>query len=566
MKNSLDVVSNSLYDLQWSTEQDHIFAWFEKRPDSLVDPNKNLVVNALAGVGKTTTIIEGVNRASEDKILIAAFNKRIADDIAGKLKNRRAKARTLHAIGLAAIYRVNPKTTILEGTERAQWLAREVCPPVESDVQAKDLDGNLRFHLDGRPVMMKDIEEVPDAIQRLIATLHTKAREIEPFAFSGDDLIYLAERFQLEADDLELRKKYPIEFICQKAFAAMDLAAYHFERGIDFADMVFLPLRRGWLRKTWDMVVVDEAQDMTVAQLEIAKRVCKGRIAVVGDRNQAIYGFRGADSESIDKLKRELRAGELGLTTTYRCGRAIVRVAQRLVPSFTAGPHNPEGLVRAISDDRLFDEAAPGDFVLSRLNAPLVKIAMTLWGIGKRTRIVGKDIGASLKGLVKRLSKKEGASCTVRIFLDRLSTWKNEETERALTIMNQGKREAKLELIDDQSSMISNFAEGAASMSEILARIDALFTDDGSGASGFITCSSVHKAKGLEANRVFVLRPTLRNWNNEENNIRYVAITRAKQELVWVGGPITRRWDDNDNDDDEEYRSRVPFNERRSQS
>jgi superfamily I DNA/RNA helicase len=49
-----------------------------------------------------------------------------------------------------------------------------------------------------------------------------------------------------------------------------------------------------------------------------------------------------------------------------------------------------------------------------------------------------------------------------------------------------------------------------------------------------ITCSSVHRAKGLEAERVFVLAKTLRTDNDEERNISYVAITRAKSSLVYV--------------------------------
>jgi DNA helicase IV len=93
------------------------------------------------------------------------------------------------------------------------------------------------------------------------------------------------------------------------------------------------------------LVIIDEAQDMNASQLLLAMKSCKkgGRIAVVGDDRQAIYGFRGADSNSLDRLKGELVAHELGLTTTYRCPKVVVAGAARLVPDYTAAPAAPEG-------------------------------------------------------------------------------------------------------------------------------------------------------------------------------------------------------------------------------
>jgi superfamily I DNA/RNA helicase len=82
--------------------------------------------------------------------------------------------------------------------------------------------------------------------------------------------------------------------------------------------------------------------------------------------------------------------------------------------------------------------------------------------------------------------------------------------------------------------MLISLTDGAKSVDDVIGRIEALFTDDGLGAAGVITCSSVHRAKGLEAERVFVLRDTIRDHNQEERNIHYVAITRAKRELVFV--------------------------------
>jgi hypothetical protein len=69
-------------------------------------------------------------------------------------------------------------------------------------------------------------------------------------------------------------------------------------------------------------------------------------------------------------------------------------------------------------------------------------------------------------------------------------------------------------------------AEGAKSVEEIANKVRGLFEDDGLGEAGLITCSSVHKAKGLEANRVFILMKTIRYHSQEERNIAYVAIDR----------------------------------------
>ena len=70
--------------------------------------------------------------------------------------------------------------------------------------------------------------------------------------------------------------------------------------------------------------------------------------------------------------------------------------------------------------------------------------------------------------------------------------------------------------------------------------IEKIFTDEVKG----IMLSTIHKAKGLENERVFFLCPELipskyatQPWQYEqENHLRYVAITRAKRELIYVGG------------------------------
>jgi superfamily I DNA/RNA helicase len=77
---------------------------------------------------------------------------------------------------------------------------------------------------------------------------------------------------------------------------------------------------------------------------------------------------------------------------------------------------------------------------------------------------------------------------------------------------------------------------------EVIQKIESIFTDDKTTPG--IMLSSVHKSKGLEARRVFILLPeeapmphpmSKTSWGREqEMNLKYVAITRAIEELVWV--------------------------------
>jgi hypothetical protein len=172
-------------------------------------------------------------------------------------------------------------------------------------------------------------------------------------------------------------------------------------------------------------------------------------MCVIGDNMQAIYGFRGADSESLGRLKLEMNAAELGLTTTYRCGKKIVALAQELVPDFQAGEDNPEGEVIDLAGRHLVECVAPGDFVLSRLNAPLVSAAMQMLRAGVRARIKGRDIGSGLIALVNKLAKGRAAN-SVPEFLARVDSWQEAETLR----YRAAKKEAKVEEVADKANML----------------------------------------------------------------------------------------------------------------
>lgn len=485
----------------WSAQQDAIFAWFQNRTGE-VTMASNLVVRARAGTGKTTTILEGINRAPEKNIVLCAFNKRIAEELATRITNPNAKAQTLHSLGFSLVRKFWSGVRVGQGSDRADSLAEQVC--------------GMR---------------APDVVKRLVSKLHTKGREINPHARSAGELMDLLYQFECEPDEMYINMGFDAAYVEDKALAAMELASkLKPANGIDFADMIFLPVRNRWVHRFAGLVVVDEAQDMSAAQLELAMGIVieGGRVAVVGDDRQAIYAFRGADSGSIDRLKAELNAIELPLTCTYRCGLDIVAEAARLVPDFT-GAAKHIGEVKDMAFEGLTVNVMHGDFILSRLNAPLVSVAFSLLREGKRARIAGRDIGAGLKTLIRKLGK----GCKdVECLIARISQWQAREVRK----FEIAKREAQIDKINDQAETLLVICEEANSISDVEARIDGLFTDDGLGQAGVITCSSVHRAKGLEANTVYLLDYTLypRGVNREEENIEYVAITRAKHTFIRV--------------------------------
>lgn len=477
---------------EWSEQQKRIFEWFE-------NGRGNAVVRARAGTGKTTTLVEGIDRAPEKKILLAAFNKSIASELTQRIRNPAAEAKTLHALGFGCILRARGATQVDQ--DRGSRIARQAAG-----------------------------DDVPNEIVRLISRLASRAKNTR-FDATVDELISEAIDADLIPDEEFEESGWNLEFVAQKAHEAMELACVR-DGTVDFDDMVYLPARCKWIFARYDLVAIDEAQDLSHTNLYMAQRLCKkdGRIIVVGDDRQAIYGFRGADSGSIDRLKRELGAQELGLTITYRCPRKVVELAKALVPDYESAPGAPEGAIERCSRAQLSKRALPGDFVLSRKNAPLASVCLSLLKEGKRARIEGKDIGKQLVTLIGKFAGgRRGRS--IPSMLEGLKKWRDRELARAQK-MPESKRDARIELINDQHETIVALCDGLSGPAELIARIETLFAD--SVAGSYIVCSSAHRAKGRESDNVFLLKETFSTRGIEECNIQYVALTRAKKKLVWV--------------------------------
>src|SRR5690606_4552665 len=240
----------------------------------------------------------------------------------------------------------------------------------------------------------------------------------------------------------------------------------------------------------YDWVFVDETQDLSPAQLELVIRAAgeRGRIVAVGDRRQSIYGFRGADRDAIPRIIERLSADVLPLNVTYRCPRLVVREARKLVPTIEHAPGAPEGIVRTATLAHLEANAQPGDFVVSRANAPLVSLCFRWLAAGRRAQIKGRDIGQGLIAWVRATQ-----ATTIPQLVTCLQQWYSAELRRLTAL------ERDTQAVTDRAQCLEALIEGCERVDDVIAKIERLF---GEGDTLGITLSSTHRAKGLEADRV----------------------------------------------------------------
>lgn len=477
--------------LSWSDEQTAIFNWF-------ATGTGNLVVQARAGTGKTTTIKEAFSHAPETDILYAVFNKKNQVEAAAKITDERVDVRTLHSLGFMFIKRV--------------WRDAKPNDDVEFD-RIREVAPTLPF-------------EVIGTVARLVGFCKNLTITVPDVQMVLD---IIDDRDISVPDELEI--SFPPSKLAGIAIEALKRSLVKDAQGrISFNDMVWLPVAQGWAKPQFNLVVIDEAQDMNLPQLTMAERSCakNGRICIVGDDRQAIYGFRGAVTNGMFMMKQRLNAATLGLTVTYRCPRAVVALAQTIVADYSAAPTAPEGEILDLGRDAALLRLEPGHAVLSRLNAPLMSVCLQLLRRGIAARIEGKDIAKQLVAQVRKFRAK-----SVPDFLRRLAHWGQKQGQRVVAAGGKNV-ETKLEAINDQVLTLAAVAEGCANVAEVERRITSLFEDSENCRKPAVVCSTVHKAKGLEWEAVTLLSETFRTTEGtgEEANIFYVAVTRAKNTLV----------------------------------
>ena len=468
----------------------------------------DIQVTALAGCGKTTTILEAT-KSAVGSVAFFAFNKAIAAELSGRAPSH-VQVQTIHSLGFAAIRRAFRSVKV--DADKTHQL-------VMPFVNEADRRGDFKTQAARG--------EAITAIKKLVGLVkNTLTRP------TVDGLTDLCDEYEIDPNGATAFVFDVVAKVICLSIPAEDATTCT----VDFDDMIWIPEACGLNTPTFDWVFVDEAQDLNGAQKALILKTIRrgGRVCFVGDPNQAIYAFRGADSSAMYTLSATLvemgrRVVELPLTQTRRCPRAIVALAQSFVPSFEAMAEAPEGVVRYASTL----EAKIGDMVLCRKNAPLVPQAYRLLRMGLPARIQGRDIGAGLTALVTKTK-----ATTIPALLTALEAYSAKEGAKiaARFAKKPSKLEEATNALTDKVETVVFLAAEQNTIADLLDAIQRLFVQVDS-ATGVVLLSSIHKAKGLEAECVHILE-TKRMPGSQEDNLRYVAITRAKQELVFVPEPV----------------------------
>jgi DNA helicase II / ATP-dependent DNA helicase PcrA len=476
---------------KWSRFQIAVF-------DFVSTSSGNAIIVAVAGSGKSTTIVEAMKLARGLTIFLA-FNKAIAEE----LKARGVNARTFHSLVFSPVMRFynqqQPSMDKLHKLTMENWTFEE---RKLYGAFAKRLVGLAR----GMGIGIEGM--LPDTPEEFIAL--AAHHDIEP-----------------ESDNADFGTA--IEY----TRALFDLCVQ--DQRVDFDDMLYRAVRDSIRLPQFDVAFVDEAQDTNPIQRAILHKILKpgGRLIAVGDPAQAIYGFRGADSDALGLLAKEFNCTELPLSITYRCPQAVVNYARAWVSHIEAREGAPEGVVKDLGVAWNPTDFLPGDLVVCRKTAPLITAALRFIRAGIPVQVLGKDIGEGLKALIKKMS-----AGNVDQLAEKLEEYRQREVEKA----QKEEDEAKVEAINDKVGvllfMCEELLEDRRTIADLEAGIDYLFKDKAKA----VTLCTIHKSKGLEAPRVFWLERSEcpARWarkdhqRQQELNLCYVATTRAMDELYFI--------------------------------
>lgn len=481
----------------WSKYQRDIF-------DTYSNSSSNIAIIAGPGSGKTTVLkqLSKLTPSNKSSIFLA-FNKSIVQELESTLPGN-IVIKTLHSLGHSSLYKYYGKVNLVES--KTFGILKKFESKWKEELREVKNVNHYFFNLS----QLYDYYRI-----NLLTEVDERVRE-------------LGNKFGLDTSKTTLEHLKILVNSLEKINKGNRKSALE----IDFIDMIYLPIQQNLTLTKFDRVFLDESQDLNLCQHKLVEKILhrESRLVSVGDPRQSIYSFLGADSESFEKLSSRKDTVLLPLTISYRCPTSVVEKINTIFNVVESHTDAIKGEVR----EGEFSEVELGDMVLCRNNKPLLEAYFKLLNREVKSFIRGSEYGKGLVKLIEKYKLLTVESCIEELYIQLEDL---ESRLRESGVHKPTKHKAYIKF-SDNIQLLEVIASKYKRVSEVIPIIEKIFKDDGEG----VMLSTIHKAKGLEADRVFLLKPDLipskyaeQEWELEqEQKLLFVAYSRPKRELIFV--------------------------------
>ena len=525
----------------------------------------NGIIDAVAGAGKTTTLMGCVSHISDiNDVIYCAFNTSIRKELQKKFKdaNQNVKVSTIHSLGFQMLRAT--KDFRLDDY-KYNHIIKE---PQFFDTLIPDIDKILGYHSHPTVGELRQLEERRNNLDWNEKNFLNEGQQYVGLIIKRLLDINQKYRCTLEEDDVKcydaMIKHFGIIPFYEQGMSTYndEVNAYFrlhqklIKEGnsmaishgiIDFTDQIYLPfILNLTAQKKYGFVFVDECQDLSKAQVKVVEKYLRedGRLLAVGDPYQAIYGFAGADCDSFQRVTKAFNCTVLGLTDCFRCPQDVIRLAQSL-RSDIKGFKNYSGKIYKIPNREVLINIKKGDLVICRTRLPLRALVLKLINKDYKVKIHPDELQEFMGDYKKNFTSQELRKILNDGIIEPFFEHAKERNRKRITRENQNADVIirKILIKEEVDSMVETldflrkkyFDWHLNTLESMLKRLKLMLSNPSDDA---IRISTIHRAKGLENNRVFILEydklPPRREleWENiQERNLHYVAVTRPKEEL-----------------------------------
>ena len=460
--------------------------------------DKNLMLNALAGCGKTSTL-EMIEQAVKARpILYLVFNKKNAEEAEDRLLST-TTVRTFNSLGHRIWSKACAKNQLSLNSKKTADILRELIRSAPKPTQSAIW--NVFWDVVNGVARAKALGYVPEG------KYPTAKRLLGQGAFHAS--------LEEEPDDL-------VADLIEAVLSTSIKQAY--EGTIDYNDQIYMPALFGGTCPQFPLTLVDEYQDLNPVNHALLAKLGRKRLIGVGDPNQSIYAFRGAKAQGMGEAVSTYSMEELDLSVSFRCPSAIVSHVLWHVPNFK---YIKEGGNVSIPNHLCPSDIPDSGVIISRNNAPLFGVALRLLSAGRSVSVAGSDIGPKLIALMKKLGSEEMTKAQT---LSAIADWEQEKLDKESTTAR------------DMAACMRVFAEHGSSLAQSIAYAEHVLAQ-----KGRIRMMTGHKAKGLEFDHVIHLDPWLVRTGfhgspptDQDKNLDYVISTRSKDQLIEISSKDIR--------------------------